>query len=604
MNISNYYKNATKEEIINELIKVKVELQNLRKNYIALKNEKEKIEEEIKINNELLAIQKTKKSYKKLINEKIKAYENLLSALPVIVYKIDENGFFTYVNDEIKSLGYKKEELIGKHFSVIVHPDDLEKISRKYVLPKYKGKITGSKYSPKLFDERRTGSRKTSNLLIRLIPKESKEDETYGILTSYGEVVAAGSYLKNENNSQKKVGTVGIIVNVTEKIRLQNQLLQTEKLTAVGQLAAGISHEFNNILGIILGNTQLLSLYHQKRIKNLHSKAIKLLQTIERQTKIGSDIVSRLLQFASPKEPQKNYCKIEDVINEVINMQKKQLQLENIEIICNYYTHSLVNIDKIQMQQVILNLILNARDAIKPKGSGKIIIETKQIEDKIVIIFQDTGIGMADDIKKKIFEPFFTTKGAHSQDSYGLKGTGLGLSIIYMIIQNHNGIIDVESEVNKGTTFTITLPVADFINNKKSDDKKNLIKLSKKCKKLKVLIVDDEIEFTELFKNVLLQYGIKNVITSNVSKEALSLIFTNDFDVIFLDLLLPEMSGEVLFKKIKEIKNYIPVIFISGKLNLDIEKYLLDGIFAFLQKPFTNEDLIEILNKVAEYRKN
>ncbi|MBP7653819.1 PAS domain S-box protein [Candidatus Dependentiae bacterium] len=176
-----------------------------------------------------------------LLEKNRQSYKNLMDSLPDIIYKLDEKGQFTYLNDSIKTLGYDPADLIGKHFSLIIHPDDIKKVSRFYILPKYKGIFTGDKNSPKLFDERRSGDRKTSNLQIRFIDKTNKKDliikedsirrEKLGNVISWGEVSSAGHYLMNTKTEKNNfIGTVGIIRLISDKLLEDDYLKESEKL--------------------------------------------------------------------------------------------------------------------------------------------------------------------------------------------------------------------------------------------------------------------------------------------------------------------------------------------------------------------------------------
>ena len=243
------------------------------------------------------------------------------------------------------------------------------------------------------------------------------------------------------------------ITNLTTQKELQEQLIHSEKLSAVGQLSAGVAHEFNNILAVIRGNAELLL-----STAKLNDNIKENLQTIDAQTKHGAEIVRNMMAFSKPKKSKQEYFFIQDIIEEVYVLQKTQLEFEQILFKKIYAKTEMIKADKSQMHQVFLNLFINAIHAIKPKGKGEIHISTKMIGHKVEIKFLDNGIGMDEQTKIKIFEPFFTTKGALAKDNLGIKGSGLGLSITYAIIKNLNGIISVKSELNKGTTFFITLP--------------------------------------------------------------------------------------------------------------------------------------------------
>ncbi|OGS45949.1 MAG: hypothetical protein A2539_06445 [Elusimicrobia bacterium RIFOXYD2_FULL_34_15] len=248
-----------------------------------------------------------------------------------------------------------------------------------------------------------------------------------------------------------------------EKEKLQAQLLQSEKMAAVGQLAGGVAHEINNPMGVILGFAQSVV----KMVKEGDSLYIPL-KSIEREAIRCKKLVSNLLTFSRIDDKVKDKADINVLIDDTISLVEAHAKIKNIEIIKRYVPDlPQIEINKNQIEQVIVNLCNNAMDAM-PEG-GTITITTSQIDadlnapacrqaginaDKkyIIISISDTGVGMSEEVKKHVFEPFYTTKEVG-------KGTGLGLSICYEIIKKHNGTIEVESEVGKGTTFVVKLPV-------------------------------------------------------------------------------------------------------------------------------------------------
>jgi len=246
-----------------------------------------------------------------------------------------------------------------------------------------------------------------------------------------------------------------------EDEKLQKQFLQSEKMVAVGQLAGGVAHEINNPMGVILGFAQSLV----KNIKEGDSLYMPL-KSIEREAIRCKKLVSNLLTFSRIEKTGIEIVEINSAIEETISLIEAQAKTRGIEIIKQYASNLLrIKVNRSQIQQVIVNLCNNAMDAM-PQG-GKITITTTVAAEQssaniskdnalplqfIVITISDTGVGISEEVKKHIFEPFYTTKEVG-------KGTGLGLSICYEIIQKHNGTIEVESEVGKGTTFVIKLPV-------------------------------------------------------------------------------------------------------------------------------------------------
>jgi len=184
-----------------------------------------------------------------------------------IVYKIDSDGNFTFINNAVKQLGYEPNELIGKHYSILIHPDDHDNVSRSKVLPKYKGKKTGDKNSPKLFDERRTKARSTQNLEVRLLSKDKQ--------VCVGEVTASGSYIPSpEDESKEFSGTIGVIRNITEKKRLEKQLRYVTRASSLKTMAAGIAHDFDNIIQVLTGFLDLMIMSDEIKTDNDHYKTV------------------------------------------------------------------------------------------------------------------------------------------------------------------------------------------------------------------------------------------------------------------------------------------------------------------------------------------
>ena len=378
----------------------------------------------------------------------------------------------------------------------------------------------------------------------------------------------------------------------------QKMLIQSEKMSAVGQLSAGIAHDFNNILAIIKGNSQLSLISSSvKEIK-------KSLEIINKSVNRGKELVKNLQIFAQPKKPKKQINDISKVINEVYLLQKKQLSLENITIIKEYHKHSNISFDWGQMEQVFGNLFINARHAMLNKKKGTISISIKDIDNMVEIRFSDSGIGISKQDIEKIFNPFFTTKSAYAKDGLKIEGTGLGLSVTYSIIQQHKGKIIVKSEKEKGTTFIITLPIVE---SKQKPTSQKIIKKQKtdlkKIKHLKILIIDDEEEIIAVLKRILERKRFINIKIKKSGKSALNLLKTFKPDVIFLDIMMPDMDGEQCLKEIKKMRIKAPVVLISGKLGLNKNTLKRKGAFDLIEKPFDVEDVFRVLNKVVKGEK-
>ncbi len=382
--------------------------------------------------------------------------------------------------------------------------------------------------------------------------------------------------------------------DITERTRLLQQLIHSEKLASVGQLAAGVAHEFNNLLTVVLGRAQIAM--EEDSVEEIRES----LRVIENTSKRGSALVKNLSAFARPKEPRFKLQDITELIDEVIKFQKRQLQLENIEIEKEFDAEAKVSFDWGQMEQVFLNLLINAIHAIKPRGKGTIKITVKDAENRVRISFSDTGIGMDESTRLKIFDPFFSTKGAWANDGLGIPGTGLGLSVSHAIIKKHNGTIHVKSTKGKGTSFIITLPAAVSGRAHKEPQRAKIYNYNiEKIKNMRILIVDDEKEMVDLMRLAFKKAGFKNVCVEDNGEQALTIFKVFNPDIVFLDLLMPDMSGENVYHKIKLLKEDIPVVFMSGKLGMEKTKFATEGVYEFIQKPFDVNEIFDILHKYA-----
>lgn len=238
-----------------------------------------------------------------------------------------------------------------------------------------------------------------------------------------------------------------------EKKRLQAQLIQSEKMAGIGTLASGIAHEFNNLLHIMRGHAEFAQ--STKKVKDMEEALDIVLKTSDEVAKIIGD----LLTFAreEPSKKEKETGDINESIEGVLSLMEEHLRKQNIEVVRKYGRTPRIEMNKREMQQVFLNIINNARDAMLPRG-GKLEIETKRLNENIEVSISDTGKGIEKENLGKVFEPFYTTKRTEGENSE-FPGTGLGLSVSYGILKRHGGTIKVRSKVNKGTTFTVKLPL-------------------------------------------------------------------------------------------------------------------------------------------------
>lgn len=408
------------------------------------------------------------------------------------------------------------------------------------------------------------------------------------------------------NESNEEDGNIFLIRDNTEKeifLRknktLEEQLIQSQKLESIGQLAGGIAHDFNNILTSIIGYGELL-LINFATEKPEKTKGIKV---ILKQAKKAANLTTKLLGFAREGKYDPVVLNINSLIKNVVDVTESIFE-KNTKINYNLdQSIKYINADKSQLDQVITNLIINAKDAFVDKGeltfSTSNILMTNEFSSKydlhnkngyIKLIISDNGSGIKPEIISKIFEPFFTTK------EIG-KGTGLGLSMVYGILQNHEGKILCESELGVGTKFTIFLPAIEY---------GTIVETKESPKPLKgsgnILVIDDEIDIREILRIQLESLGYK-VITANDGESGLKLFneYKNDIDLVLLDIIMPNLSGDKTFYKLKEIDSNVKVIILSGYGSEDrINALLNEGVLDFLQKPMRIAKLSKALNDILK----
>ncbi|MEI7636219.1 MAG: PAS domain S-box protein [Syntrophus sp. (in: bacteria)] len=376
-----------------------------------------------------------------------------------------------------------------------------------------------------------------------------------------------------------------------EKLKLQNQLLQSQKMESIGRLAGGVAHDFNNMLGVILG--------HAEMAMELVDPAQPLradLEEIIKAAKRSADLTHQLLAFARKQTVSPRVLDLNETMAGMLKILQRLIG-EDIHLVWRPVVNLWpVKIDPSQVDQILANLCVNARDAIA--GVGKVTVETDNVTfdeaycadhasfipgDYVLLAVSDNGCGMDKEILDKLFEPFFTTKEAG-------KGTGLGLATIYGIIKQNNGFVNVYSELGHGTTFRIYLPrhlgKAEQVCIEKSQE--SVIRSQET-----VLVVEDELAILDLSKRMLERQGYQ-VLTANTPVEAIRLVedYPGDIDLLMTDVVMPEMNGRDLAKRILSFYPSIKCLFTSGyTANVIAHHGVLDEGVHFLQKPFSLRDL-------------
>jgi len=365
---------------------------------------------------------------------------------------------------------------------------------------------------------------------------------------------------------------------ITERKLLEQQLHQSEKLSALGQLIAGVAHELNNPLAVIMGYAQLLG----KRSDNpeaARNEAAKILHESERAAKI----VRNLLTFARPREPQMSVVDLNKLISELIETRQSDLDAGTITLSLHLDPALPKTMaDPHQIEQVITNLVVNAIQAmLQQTGVRNLEVATARVDSVARIIVVDSGPGIAPEVLGKIFDPFFTTKAPG-------KGTGLGLSICHSILEEHRGRIWVHSELGKGTQFFVELPLVPCQETSEPAAVAAPQPLDPKASQHRVLVVDDEPGIVEVLRAILQGIGY-TVETAGNGREAVEQLRTHQYDLVLSDLSMPGMDGEALYKHVQENHPELArrIVFVTGDTVSGTARTFLDRTGnRWLAKPF------------------
>jgi len=384
-----------------------------------------------------------------------------------------------------------------------------------------------------------------------------------------------------------------------EREELQAQLLQAQKMESVGRLAGGVAHDFNNMLGVILGRAEMMFM----EIKPGDSPYTDL-QEIYKAAQRSADLTRQLLAFARKQAIAPLILDLNETVEGMLKMLRRLIG-EDIDLVWKPDTHLWpVRVDPAQVDQVLANLCVNARDAIY--GTGKVTIETDNVFfDKdycashtdvkpgqyVMLAVSDDGCGMGKETLENLFEPFFTTKEVG-------EGTGLGLAMIYGIVKQNNGFINVSSEPGLGTTFKLYLPRSTEVGEAGGEPMAKTIEHGSET----VLLVEDEASILRLGTAVLEKFGYK-VLAASTPGQAISMAEQCDgtIHILVTDVVMPEMNGKELKKRIEKTRPRIKVLFMSGYTDdVIVHRGILDGDVNFLQKPFSVNSLADMVRKVLD----
>jgi PAS domain S-box-containing protein len=404
----------------------------------------------------------------------------------------------------------------------------------------------------------------------------------------------------NRNEAGELVGIVGVYRDVTEQKRLEEQLIQAQKMESLGTLAGGIAHDFNNILGSIIGYLGLV-----KEDLPPEGTLRQYLEVVERSALRASELTRQLLGFARRGKFTVQRVQLKTLCEEVLSLFRSTLH-DRIEVRTRF-PEDLPEVegDPAQLQQVVLNLCMNAKDAM-PQG-GILTLElgetlagdpTSQgppdLRRYVVLTVRDTGVGMDEYVKSRVFEPFFTTKEPG-------KGTGLGMAMVYGIVRNHGGFVDLHSEVGKGTTVQVYLPVP--MESQPQPEEEVATGVAEGSGEL-ILVVDDEEPLCNLLREVLTRRGYR-VLVARSGEEAIDLYqqWREEVDLVILDIVMPGMSGSEVFEALLRLNPRTRVLLSSGYTQEGAAGELLrKGARGFLQKPYLITELTAKVREVLEQK--
>ena len=479
----------------------------------------------------------------------------------------DERGDILSVNKAVEEmLSLDKEQIVGRHSSEL-HADDTSE----------RGKVR----------ER----------ITELLEKGFTSYETR-YKRKDGKFVEVECYSSMISNNGTFIGGMSIVRDITERNRMQQQMLQSEKLRSLGELSGGVAHDFNNVLAAILGRVQLLKLqFKPPDGKQEQRKSIldlmRSLDIIEKASIDGAETVRRIQEFSRKRSDDRDFAQVD--INELIDnaLEFTRVRWKNnaesrgikFSIHREYASLPPTSASASEIREVLTNIINNALDAM-PQGGG-LTLRTFAEDSYLCIQIADTGAGMSEAIRQRIFDPFFTTKGVHS--------TGLGMSISYGIINRHQGTIAVESSEGKGTTFTIKLPaIKDRLSHHEQ-----LKDIPVKQRKAKVLVIEDEETVRQLLSDILAS-GDHDVEVAAGGLQGIEAFNSKSFDLVFTDLGMPDMSGWEVAESIKNTNRQTPVVLVTG-WNVDITSEGEKGnlVDAVIQKPFEVDQVLGSVQKLV-----
>ncbi len=469
----------------------------------------------------------------------------------------------------LEMIGYSAGELAEIPFVDFIHPGDNDTVFERYL---------------KLIE----GERRPEAYPFRIIDKNGKE--------MWVQLTTAPIIW------EKRPGILCFLRDVTAEKKLEAQFMQAQKMEAVGRLAGGVAHDFNNMLTLIIGHTEL-ALMQVASSDPLHAQ----LQEVDKAAGRSANLTRQLLAFARKQTITPKVLNLNDTVSDMLNMLRRLIG-ENIDLAWMPGEELWpVKIDPSQIDQILANLCINARDAIA--GVGKVTIETGNITldeaycadhagfvpgDYVLLAVSDDGCGMNEETQAHLFEPFFTTKPIG-------QGTGLGLATVYGIVRQNDGFINVYSELRQGTTFKIYFP------RHKAEPAETLVESPVRTLlggRETVLVVEDEKAILDLGKTILEKLGY-TVLISKTPGEAIRLVeeYIGDIHLLITDVVMPEMNGQDLVERLTSMKPALKYLYMSGyTANVIAHRGVLKEGVHFIQKPFSMKDMAISVREVLDQK--
>ncbi|HEX6188300.1 MAG TPA: PAS domain S-box protein [Pyrinomonadaceae bacterium] len=443
--------------------------------------------------------------------------KNILESAREAIYALDLNGHYQWCNTAMLDLtGYEMRELIGCYFLENVYDGD-----RDMRRARFAAVLNGE---PQSFESRYV----------------TKDGTVRYALVNTAPIVVDG----------QTTGVLGIAHDITEQKQERERAGRADKLRALGQLASGVAHDFNNSLAAILGRAQLI-------LRRAHDEElIRSLGVIMTAAEDAAATVRRIQTFARKSSAaEMELLDISSLLRDAVEITRTRWQNEaraagrSIAVVLNADECFFTRGNASELREVFVNLIVNAVDAM-PNG-GTLTLCCKRDGERLKLRFADTGLGMEEEVRERVFEPFYTTKGVH--------GTGLGLAVSYGIIERHHGTISVSSKLGEGTTFHIDLPFDDTSVPKALSEEVN----AETSASLSVLVIDDEQVVRETLAEMLTELDHK-VVTADCGRDALEKMTHDEFDLVFTDLAMPEMDGWETAREIHKHRPQLPVVLVTG----------------------------------------